>query len=173
MIRVTKLIIAFVSVAILFNGGLLSCTAPTAGTELWNSFGQRFPEVRAYAKIIHSTAEKHNVPAALIAAVIKAESGFNPKAVSKRGAKGLMQLNRVTRIEMKLNNAFDPKANIHAGTRYLKRLMKRYNGNIELVLAAYNAGPSAVARHGGIPPYGQTRRYVPKVINYYLEYQTL
>lgn len=125
-----------------------------------------------YIKIIETAARTYNLPTSLIAAIIKAESGFNPKAVSSRGAIGLMQLGFSTRQEMKVKNPFDPVQNILAGAKYLRQLLDRFDGDLHLAIAAYNAGPSAVERHGGIPPYGQTRRYVPKVMEYYNQFES-
>lgn len=123
---------------------------------------------RAYiTEVIEAAASTYNLPASLITAVIKAESGFNPKAVSSKGAVGLMQLSLSTRKAMNVTNPFDPVQNILAGARYLRHLLDRFNGNVEMAIAAYNAGPEAVKRHGGIPPYAQTRAFVPKVMEYY------
>lgn len=125
-----------------------------------------------YVKIIETAARTYNLPTSLIAAIIKAESGFNPKAVSSQGAIGLMQLGLSTRQAMKVTNPFDPLQNILAGAKYLRQLLDRFDGNLHMAIAAYNAGPTAVERHGGIPPYSQTRRYVPKVMEYYNQFES-
>jgi soluble lytic murein transglycosylase-like protein len=100
----------------------------------------------------------------VITAVIVAESGGKAHAVSPAGARGLMQIMPATGRELGLVNPFDPRENILAGTRYLSRMLKRFGGDITLALAAYNAGPGAVRKHGGIPPYRETMRFVSKVL---------
>ena len=116
-----------------------------------------------YAKLISKAAEKHGVDGALIQGVIAAESNFNPRAVSRKDAFGLMQLLPETAARYSVANMFDPAQNIDAGTRYLKMLLQQYNGNLTLALAAYNAGPESVERYGGVPPYPETQKYVRKI----------
>ena len=118
-------------------------------------------------RIVREAADRHNVDPALVRAVIQTESGWNPSAVSRRGAVGLMQLHPVTAQRFGVDDAFNPQENVDAGVRYLKRLLQRYKGNLDLALAAYNAGEGAVDRHGGIPPFRETRDYVQKVQNAY------
>lgn len=115
--------------------------------------------------LIRSLSEKHKLPAGLIDAVIQVESAGNRHAVSNKGAKGLMQLTDSTAKDLGVQDVFDPKENVEGGTRYLSGLLKRFSGDLKLALAAYNAGPGAVDRHGGIPPYKETIRYVDKVIS--------
>ncbi len=115
---------------------------------------------------IRQAARQHGVNPQLIKAVILAESSGNPQAVSPKGAKGLMQLMDSTAAQMGVHNPLDPAQNILGGTRYLARLLDQFDGNLELALAAYNAGPTAVKKHGGIPPYPETRRYVQKIQQY-------
>ncbi len=116
---------------------------------------------------VRAAASYYDVDPRLIKAVIKIESNFDHLAVSDKGARGLMQLMPDTAAEMNVYNLFDPRENIMGGTCYLKQLLGRFNGNLPLSLAAYNAGPSAVERCGGIPSYGETQRYVHDVLLYY------
>lgn len=126
----------------------------------------------AYDNIIMEAARHHDVHPALIKAIIKAESSYNPRAVSKKGARGLMQLMPGTARAMGVKNSFNPRHNIHGGTKYFKRLLDEFGGNIRLALAAYNAGIQKVRKYGSIPPYKATRSYIRKVISYYREYRT-
>jgi len=118
-------------------------------------------------RIVTEAADRHRVDQALIRAVIQTESGWNPSAVSRKGAAGLMQLLPVTAQRFGVSDVFNPRQNVDAGARYLKVLLDRYNGDLDLALAAYNAGEGAVARHGGVPPFRETRDYVQKVQNQY------
>ncbi len=120
--------------------------------------------------IIYLASKQFQVDKDLIKAVIKAESDFDHRAVSSKGAQGLMQLMPETADELNVNNAFDPKENILGGTRYLSLLLKRFNYNKTLALAAYNAGPKEVEIRMGIPPYPETRAFVKRVLTYYQAY---
>lgn len=123
-----------------------------------------------YDAFINEAAERYNIPAAFIRAVIKIESNFNPAAVSSAGAMGLMQLMPATAEHMKVSDPFDPRQNILGGTRYLRRLSDRYDGDINLVLSGYHAGPGNVERAGGIP-FQKTQQYVKNVYHWYLKYK--
>ncbi len=113
---------------------------------------------------IKEVADRYGVRADLVAAVIEAESEFNPRAVSRRGARGLMQLMPKTAATLGVDDPFDPKANIDAGVRHLRAMMDRFDNNIPLALAAYNAGEVAVIKHRGVPPYRETRAYVKRIL---------
>jgi hypothetical protein len=116
-------------------------------------------------QMLTRAGEEHNVDADLLASVVKAESGGNPKALSRAGAKGLMQLMPATANQLGVGDSYKPDQNVRGGTTYLDSLLARYNDNLALALAAYNAGPEAVAKYHGIPPYHETRVYVARVIH--------
>ncbi|BCA79697.1 lytic transglycosylase domain-containing protein [Desulfuromonas sp. AOP6] len=128
-------------------------------------------DTRSLKDVIKYCADLYRLEAALVQAVIKAESDFNAKAVSTKGALGLMQLLPETARDMGVRNPFDPEDNIRGGSRYLRLMLDQFNNRLDLALAAYNAGPGAVRRHGGIPPYEETRNYVERVKKYLYEYQ--
>jgi Transglycosylase SLT domain len=116
-----------------------------------------------FTKLIRAAAEQNGIDEKLIAHVIAAESNFNPRAVSRKQALGLMQLLPETAARYSVINVFDPAQNINAGTRYLKDLLSKYGGNLTLALAAYNAGPDMVDRYGGVPPFPETQNYVKEI----------
>ncbi len=116
---------------------------------------------------IEAAAARHNVDPNLVRAVVKVESNFNPNAVSRKGAMGLMQLMPSTARQLKVRNPFDPQQNVDAGVRHLKQLLESYDGDIKLTLAAYNAGAGAVARSSGVPAYAETQNYVRRITNLY------
>jgi hypothetical protein len=117
--------------------------------------------------LIEQAAARHQVDPNLVRAVIKVESNFNPDAVSKKGAIGLMQLMPSTARMLNVTNPFDPQQNVDAGVRHLKSLLETYSGDVPRTLAAYNAGPGAVARSHGVPPYAETRNYVRQITHLY------
>ena len=125
--------------------------------------------LRPYDKIILKTSERHNIDPALVKAIILTESSVNTKAVSRRGAQGLMQIMPKTARSFGVKNSAHPEQNIEAGTKYLSYLIDEYDGDINIALAAYNAGPGTVRRYKGIPPYKETRLYIKKVLAYYDE----
>lgn len=118
-------------------------------------------------QIVQQAAERHNLDPALVKAVISTESGWNPTAISRKGAVGLMQLIPETAERFGVGNAFDPVQNVEGGTSYLKQLLDHYNGDLTKTLAAYNAGERAVDQSGGIPAFPETERYVQKVTDAY------
>ncbi|CEP67318.1 Prokaryotic transglycosylase, active site [Moorella glycerini] len=117
-----------------------------------------------FKDLISRVAARYNLPAALLQGVVEAESGFNPRAVSPAGAMGLMQLMPATARALGVTDPFNPEANLDGGARYLRQLLDRFQGDLALALAAYNAGPGAVKRYGHIPPYRETRAYIQKVL---------
>ncbi|MCL6481587.1 MAG: lytic transglycosylase domain-containing protein [Firmicutes bacterium] len=125
------------------------------------------PVFDPFAEWIVEAARSHGLDPALVASVIAVESGFDPRAVSRRNAQGLMQLLPSTAAQLGVRNSFDPRENILAGTRYLAELLTRFAGDLILALAAYNAGPGRVVEHGGIPPIAETRSYIERVLTEY------
>jgi soluble lytic murein transglycosylase-like protein len=129
--------------------------------------------IQRYSPIIEVASHAYGVDTALVHAVISAESAYNPSATSRAGAKGLMQLMPDTAKRYGVKNIMDPSDNIHGGVHYLRDLLVMFNGNIELAVAAYNAGENAVIRYGNkIPPFAETVHYVPKVLGFYRRFQT-
>jgi soluble lytic murein transglycosylase-like protein len=126
-----------------------------------------------YAAQIESAAKKYGVDPALLAGLVKAESNFNPNAQSGVGAKGLTQLMDSTARGLGVSNSFDPSQALEGGAKFLGGLLKQFGGDERLALAAYNAGPGAVKKYGGIPPYEETQRYVPKVLGFVAQYRRI
>jgi len=127
---------------------------------------------RLFDRFIDEAARTYQLPHAFIRAVVRVESNFNPTVVSHAGAIGLMQLMPRTAYSMGVRNPFDPRENILGGTRYLRVLANKFNGDLVLTVAAYNAGEGAVIRHRGVPPYSETRRYVQRVLRHYYTYRS-
>ncbi len=138
-----------------------SLTKVTAKKPIYNS-------KEAILGYVKEASEKYGVEEKLIKALIKQESGFNPNAVSSAGAKGLMQLMPATAKHLGVKDVFNPKENIEGGVKYLRQMLDKYNGNKILALAAYNAGPGAVDKYDGIPPYRETQNYVKSILKDYL-----
>lgn len=126
---------------------------------------------QTFSALIRENALAYRLEEALVKAVIKAESNYNPQSLSSKGAQGLMQLIPETARLVKVSNPFDPAENIRGGSNYLRLMLDQFSGNLDLALAAYNAGPNAVIRHGGIPPYAETQQYVQRVRRYLDQYR--
>ncbi len=144
---------------------------PTHGR--WNMYLKEKPAAgsghRSYLEIIRQHARSYQLEEALVKAVIKVESDYQPQTVSKKGAQGLMQLIPETAKDLKVRNPFDPSENIRGGSQYLRKMLDLFDDDVELALAAYNSGPNTVKRYGGIPPYDETRDYVKRV-KHFLDY---
>ncbi len=123
-----------------------------------------------YRRFIDEAARRHGISTALLKAIIKVESDYNPRAISRKGAKGLMQIMPENFAVCNIDNPFDPRQNIMGGTRFLKSLIERFGGDLTKAVAAYNAGAGAVERSNGIPPIEETRNYVSKVLRLYRRY---
>jgi soluble lytic murein transglycosylase-like protein len=125
-----------------------------------------------FDSIIHTAAARYQVDPAMVKAIILAESSYNPKAVSRVGARGLMQLMPATARELGVRDSFNPEQNIHGGVKYFKQLLVQFDGNVKLALAAYNAGRGRVMQYKGIPPFKDTRFYIKKVLEYHQQYSS-
>jgi len=160
------------------NGVMHFTNAPTSSSQDFKLFlresRKSFPSwyySEKYDNVITEAAERFGVSFSLLKAIIKAESDFDPQAVSKKGAMGLMQIMPQNFKLLGLKDPFDPTQNIHAGARYFKQLYERFDGKLALTLAAYNAGPTAVDRYKTIPPFEETEEYVRRVLKYYYNYK--
>ncbi len=143
---------------------------PTCRSLNWNKVPLN---TRSFSSEISGAAQFNSVDESLIRAIIHAESAYQPDAQSPKGAQGLMQLMPATQKQLKVSDPFDPASNIEGGTRYLADLLLEFKGDISLAAAAYNAGPNAVRKYGGVPPYDETREYVRRVEILYHRYQAL
>ena len=162
------------------NGVMHFTNAPTSNEHEYKVYikektavSKNFYSTNKYDHFISDAAEQTGVDSRLLKAMIKAESDFNPRAVSRKGAMGLMQIMPENFKMLNLDNPFDPWQNIRAGARYFQKMYERFNGKLALSLAAYNAGPTAVDRYKRIPPYQETEEYVRRVLRYYRTFKQL
>ena len=160
------------------NGVMHFTNAPTSSSQDFKLFlrekrtsSSSWYYNKKYDDLITDASERFGVSFPLLKAIIKAESGFDPQAVSKKGAMGLMQIMPQNFKPLGLKDPFDPTQNINAGARYFRQLYDQFNGKLALSLAAYNAGPQAVERYKTIPPYEETEEYVRRVLKYYYNYK--
>ena len=162
------------------NGVMHFTNTPTSNAQEYKLYlkekttlSRKFYAPDKYDRLISDASAQTGVDSRLLKAMIKAESDFNPRAVSKKGAMGLMQIMPENFKMLDLQNPFDPWQNIRAGARYFQQLYERFNGKLALSLAAYNAGPTAVDRYKRIPPYKETEEYVQRVLRYYRTFKQL
>jgi len=161
------------------NGVMHFTNTPTSSSRQYQVFIKERPRLTSrhssqkYDRAIADASQQYGVSAPLIKAIIKAESDFDPMAVSKKGAMGLMQIMPQNFKPLGLKDPFNPAQNIHAGARYFKQLYDRFKGRLALSLAAYNAGPTAVDRYQTIPPFEETEVYVQRVLKYYYNFKNL
>jgi soluble lytic murein transglycosylase len=161
------------------NGVMHFTNVPTSSIQNYKLFLKEKPQItnrystEKYDSLISDASERHGVSFPLLKAIIKAESDFDPHAVSQKGATGLMQIMPENFKPLGIRDPFDPWENINAGARYFKQMYDRFKGKLALSLAAYNAGPTAVDRYKTIPPYEETEEYVRRVLKYYYNYKNL
>jgi len=171
LIRSLFIAVMILGVALVSNGNNQMVMHPESQTK------QRPPSVsgrkaeHSYHNFIIQTACHHQIDPELIKAIIMAESGYNPRAISKRGAKGLMQLMPGTAQSLGVKDIFNPHQNITGGVQYFKQMVNRFNGDVKLALAAYNAGSRNVRNYNGVPPFKATHSYIKKVFKYYQIYK--
>lgn len=153
-------------------GDLLTKPATEVSANIYsaqaNTSSEKITTKEQIKGLISKVSKKHGVDEKLVNALVKQESGFNPNAKSRVGAMGLMQLMPATAKGLGVTNAMDPEQNVEGGVKYLKSMLNKYNGNIILALAAYNAGPGAVDKYDGVPPYKETQNYVKSILSNYL-----
>jgi hypothetical protein len=157
--------IALLTAAVIGACGLGAAAETTSA--LRGGFGSGVMDRTSLRILVHQVSEEHGLDPDLVDAVVRVESGYNPRAVSRKGAMGLMQLMPATAKRLNVRNPFDPEQNVRGGVREFSRLVRRFHGNLPLALAAYNAGENAVARYRGIPPYRETRNYVSRIMSIY------
>jgi soluble lytic murein transglycosylase len=161
------------------NGVMHFTNTPTSSNQNFKLFLREKPKInprystKKYDDIIANASQQYGVSFPLLKAIIKAESDFDPQAVSKKGAKGLMQIMPENFKLLGIKDPFDPSQNIHAGARYFKQMYDRFKGKLALSLAAYNAGPTAVEHYKTVPPYDETEEYVRRVLKFYYNYKNL
>ena len=161
------------------NGVMHFTNTPTSSTQNYQLFLKERPKLnlryssKKYDKLISKASQRYGVSFPLLKAIIKAESDFDPRAVSKKGAKGLMQIMPQNFKRLGVKDPFNPSENIDAGARYFKQMFDRFKGKLALSLAAYNAGPTAVDRYKTVPPFEETEEYVRRVLKYYYNYKNL
>lgn len=161
------------------DGVMHFTNTPTSSVPQFKLFLREKPPVsdrnssQQYDDIIDEAARQYGVSFPLLKAIIKAESDFDPQAVSKKGAKGLMQIMPENFKLLGIEDPFDPAQNIHAGARYFRQLYDRFDGKLALSLAAYNAGPAAVERYKTVPPYEETEEYIRRVFKFFYDYKNL
>ena len=149
-------------------GDLLTRPVKSVDANIYNAQAASLTPKQKIQNLISKISKKHGVDEKLVNAVVKQESGYNPNAKSKVGAMGLMQLMPSTAKGLGVTNPLDPEQNVEGGVKYLKSMLNKYNGNVILALAAYNAGPGAVDRYDGVPPYKETQNYVRSILANYL-----
>lgn len=156
--------IGFIKILEALDSASLTPHRQISKTAVRQTSGSTSNESKSFDEIIKEASHRYGIDEGIIGAVIKQESSFNPQAKSSCGAMGLMQLMPGTAESLGVQDAYNPEQNIMAGTKYLKQKLDEFNGNLPLALAAYNAGSGAVRKHGGIPPYKETRAYVNKIM---------